>query len=256
MKKSVAFASRAILSIVLTTFSLQVWGADCSSTDIILSTQVDVDNFQSTYGGGGVCDVVSGTLTIGKSHYTSTEFSDITSLDGLSSLTRVGGYLYISRNPDLTNLNGLSNLTRVDGRYGGLAIYNNDSLTNLDGLSNVTSIGGLEIGGNPALTNIDGLSKITSVDGDFFDISYNDALTNLNGLSSLTRVNAIFYIFGNDSLTNLDGLSSLTSISSDLDVQSNRVLSRCTGIALLLGWPVGPPNDNIGGYISFNGNPP
>ena len=64
MKKSVAFASRAILSIVLTTFSLQAWGADCSSTSISLSTQVDVDNFQSTYGGGGVCDVVSGSLSI------------------------------------------------------------------------------------------------------------------------------------------------------------------------------------------------
>ena len=256
MKKSLPFPLRAILSIVLATFSLQVWGVDCSSTSISLSTQADVDNFQSTYGGGGVCNVVSGHLTIGKYPYTSTEFSDITSLDGLSSLTRVGGNLYISRNPDLTNLNGLSNLTRLDGRYGGLAIYNNDSLTNLDGLSNVTSIGGLEIGGNPALTNIDGLSKITSVDGDFLQISNNDALTNLNGLSSLTRVNAIFYIFGNDSLTNLDGLSSLTSTSSELDVQSNRVLSRCTGIALLLGWPVGPPNDNIGGYIWFNGNPP
>jgi hypothetical protein len=28
------------------------WGLDCSSSDITLSTQAEVDNFQATYGGG------------------------------------------------------------------------------------------------------------------------------------------------------------------------------------------------------------
>ena len=253
MKQPVPFALRAILSIVIITFSLQVWGADCSSTDISLSTQVDVDNFQSTYGGGGICSKVANSLIIRDS-------ADITNLDGLSSLISIGRWaLQISGNSALTNLDGLSSLTSI---VGDLYIFDNDVLANIDGLSSLTSIGGnFDIYRNDALTNIDGLSSLTSVTsggggGYYMNISGNSALTNLNGLSSLTSVGGILYIFQNDALTNLDGLSSLTLIARELDVQSNRVLSRCTGIALLLGWPVGPPNDNIGGYINFNGNPP
>jgi hypothetical protein len=60
MKQPVAFAVRAILLIVLTTLSVQVWGVDCSSTNITLSSQAAVDDFQATYGGGDVCDRVTG----------------------------------------------------------------------------------------------------------------------------------------------------------------------------------------------------
>jgi len=226
MKQLVPIVLRATLLIVLATFSLQVWGADCSSTDILLSTQVDVDNFQSAYGGGGVCNKVSGSLIIRDS-------ADITNLDGLSSLTNVG------RN---------------------LEIFENDALVDLDGLSSLTSVGGdLLISSNHALTNLDGLSSLTNVTsvgggGYYMQISGNDALANLNGLSSLARIGGILYIFDNDALTNLDGLSSLTSIGYELDIQNNLVLSRCTALALLLGWPVGPPDDNIGGYIFVRNN--
>ena len=64
MKHGVPFTIRAILLIVLTTFSLQVWGVDCSSDNISLSTQAQVDNFQATYGDGGVCDFVNGYLKV------------------------------------------------------------------------------------------------------------------------------------------------------------------------------------------------
>ena len=294
MKKSVAFALRAILSIVLTTFSLQVWGVDCSSTHISLSTQVDVDNFQSTYGGGGVCDVVSGSLNIrdstditnldGLSGLTSAGslfiyLNDaLTNLDGLSSLTSTVRSLIIRENPALTNLDGLANLTSVNGT---LFIYLNDALTNLDGLSNITSLDGdLEIRGNDVLTNLNGLSSVTGTVGNL-DISSNHALTNLNGLSNITSLNGYYLqIYDNTALTNLDGLaritsvpgwlvissnhaltninglSSITSISQDLNIENNRVLSRCTALALLLGWPDGPPNDNVGGFIAIGGNKP
>jgi len=203
MKQPVSFSLRAILSIVLTTFSLQVWGADCSSHDIYLNTQIDVDNFQSTYGGGRLCNEVSGSLIIRDS-------ADITNLDGLSSITSVVGNLEISHNHTLTNIDGLSSLTSV--------------------------------------------TSVTSVGGYYMQISDNDALTNLDGLLSLTSVGGLLYIFDNDALTNLDGLSSLTWIRAELDIQFNQVLSRCTALALLLGWPVGPPNDNIGNYISVRNN--
>ena len=298
MKQQVSFALRAILSIVLTTFSLQVWGTGCSSTDILLSTQVDVDNFQSTYGGGGVCDVVSGGLSIRSVGIASLA---ITNLDGLSSLTSVGGDLELHDNDSLTSISGLSNLTSVEG---GVQIYTNDSLTNIGGLSNLTSIGGgLWISQNTSLTNLDGLSSLTvvsewlwiqvnnsmtNVDGlssltsvaEFLYINSNDALTNLDGLSNLTSVGGSLKIYDNVSLTNLDGLSSLTSVVEslkiydnvsltnldglssltsvgwDLDINSNLVLSRCTALSPLLGWPDGPPDDNVGGWIGLSFNKP
>ena len=247
MKQPVPFALRAILSIVLTTFSLQVWGGDCSSSEILLSTQVDVDNFQSTYGGGGVCDMVSGSLTI-------VDSTDITNLDGLSSLTSIDGDLKIYENDALTNLDGLSSLTSVGGdlRIGCNGYYcDNDTLTNLDGLSSLTSVGGdLKIYDNDALTNLDGLSSLTSVGGDLgigcqdFDCG-NNALTNIDGLLRLTSVGGNLDISSNHALTNLNGLSSLISIDGGLDISWNGVLTNLDGLASLT---------SVGGDMSIERN--
>lgn len=42
----------------------QSWAVDCSYPDIDLHTQQSIDNFQVTYGNGGVCDSVTGTLHV------------------------------------------------------------------------------------------------------------------------------------------------------------------------------------------------
>ena len=60
---------------------MKAWGVDCSVANPSLNTQEKVDNFQATYGGGGVCDRVTGTLTV--------TGPDITNLDGLADLTSV-----------------------------------------------------------------------------------------------------------------------------------------------------------------------
>ena len=256
MKQPVSFALTAILSIVLATFSLQVWGVDCSGDslgNINLTSQDAVDNFQPTYGGGGVCDAVSGSLRIWYS-------ADITNLNGLSSLTSITGGLVIYDNDALTNLDGLSNLTSIGG---GLNITYNTALTNLDGLSSLTSVGenlyieyndalanlnGLSsltsigwtliISGNTNLTNLNGLSSLTSVGGGLqigcrHDSCDNDNLTNLDGLSSLISVGAYLHIEIGASLTNLDGLSSLTSVGGDLFIWDNTVLTNLDGLSSL-----------------------
>lgn len=139
---------KAILMIMLTTLSLQVWGVDCSSSNITLSTQEDVDNFQATY---GVCDRVLGSLTV--------VGADITDIDGLANLTSVGGDLQIHYNAVLTDINGLANLTSVGGL---LHIEYNAALTNIDGLTNLTNVGWLYIEYNAVLTDINGLANLTS----------------------------------------------------------------------------------------------
>jgi hypothetical protein len=65
--------------------------------------------------------------------------TDTTTIDGLSTLTYVGGDLRISDNPNLLNLYGLSNTTSIGG---SIFIIRNNSLLDLDGL-NSFDLGGM-----------------------------------------------------------------------------------------------------------------
>jgi len=155
----------------------------------------------------------------------------LTNLDGLSALTRVGGYLSIIGHPALTDLDGLSALTRVGGdiRIGG-----NDVLTNLDGLSALVSVpGNLNVGDNASLTSLDGLSALTSVGG-FFGFINNTALSSFSGLSALTSVGGSLGIMSHPALTNLDGLSALTRVGQDVWIADNAALASCSGLIALL----------------------
>ncbi|MCB0841583.1 MAG: hypothetical protein KDD99_33180, partial [Bacteroidetes bacterium] len=142
-----------ILSLLLTvSFSLS---AQVYSGNIYLNSQADVDAFSYT-------EVTGFLAIIG---------TDINHLDGLSSLTSIGGDLIIYENPSLTNINGLSALTSV-GKT--LEIVGNASLLNIDGLSSLVSVGAelpaiyganfaLLIISNPLLTDLDGLSSLSAL---------------------------------------------------------------------------------------------
>ncbi len=244
----------SILILVLTiTYSPPLQAVDCNGIPIGLSSQADVDSFQTDY---GPCDRVV-TLYI--------EGPDINNLDGLSDLTSTGGSLYIQNNPALSNLDGLSSLVTV-GR--NLRIENNASLTNLEGftaltnisnalsiiyndaleyvsgLSALTSVGAsLVIFENSSLINVDGLSALTSIaesqyaDQRFLHIEGNDALINLDGLSSVTTIGApggsytVVIINDNAALTSLGGLSSVTTIWGDLVIDNNASLLNLDGLS-------------------------
>jgi len=125
------FTSRAVVVFTALLFHAMAYSAPasaqvCTPDVISLTSQEDVDNFQSDH---GPCDQV-GALTV--------EYSDITNLDGLSALTSVDWRLLILENDALSTLNGLSALTSV----GDLFIELNDALINLDGLSALSSVGG------------------------------------------------------------------------------------------------------------------
>lgn len=201
-----------------------VRAVDCSQTGITLSTQAAVDSFQTTYGGGGTCDTLPGSLFI--------RGADISNLDGLSEIITINGYLTIEYNPILANLDGLSKLSYVSK---DIKISSNDLLTNVNGfqsLINISSNQYLQISSNDALLNLDGLSGLTSVDGRLM-ISRNEMLGNIDGLSSLTSVGGGLSI-SDTSLTNLDALGALTSVSgSSLTISSNALLTDVSGLASL-----------------------
>jgi hypothetical protein len=140
-----------LISLVTTTmFSSSLMAADCTGGHIRLSNQAEVDGFQATYGGGGTCDRVTGSLRL--------RGNDIADLSPLSDLTSVGGWLQITDSTALTNLDGLSALNHVDEH---LVIWNNIALSNIDGLSALISVGGgISVLVNPILAACNGLSAL------------------------------------------------------------------------------------------------
>jgi hypothetical protein len=187
----------------------------CLPGEITFYTQTQIDNFTTNYPG---CTQILNAVTING--------STITNLNGLSSLTSIGGYLWIKTNPALTSLSGLSSLTSVGGSSW---IQNNTALTSLSGLSSLTSVGGsLSIQNNTALTSLSGLSALTSISGTL-RIQNNTALTSLSGLSALTSVGGYLDISDNLALTSL-GLSALTSVGGYLDIRNNTALTSLAGL--------------------------
>jgi hypothetical protein len=207
--------------------------------DLTLSTQAQVDAFNFTE--------VTGILFINDG-----PSGNITNLNGLSELTKIGHGLLITDNRFLTDISGLQNLTSVGeaGGASGLFITDNNILTTLNGLSNLTWVRNLSIGDNPMLTSIAALSNLTHLT--HVSIKNNDALTSidalfqvtstgdivieenlllqdLGGFTNLTWINGRLGIKDNPALTNIDGLSNVTSINGFVNFFSNGAL---TGVNL------------------------
>ena len=173
---------------------------NCSSADIELTTQEQVDSFQQDY---GPCTTVTRNLSIGV--YGSDSF--ISDLDGLSELTRVEGSLAITKQNLAMDSEGLRNITFV-----GTQLY---------------------AGYNPGLTNIDGYRGVTSVGTDIW-IFQNPNLTDLDGIANVETVGRDVQIRG-ELISDLNALQGI-SISGDLDLAD---LPLVNSLSPLSGSPIG-----------------
>jgi len=176
---------------------------------------------------------ITGSLSI--------ENSYLTSLEGLESLTKIGGGLIIHDNNSLTSLEGLNNIISVGGR---LQIYDNNSLTSLQALKNIASVGwDLQIYNNDSLTSLEGLNNIVSLRG--LQIERNDSITSLQAFNNLTSVDGFVIIHGNDSLTSLQGLNNIISVLGYLQIKENDSLTSLQGLNRLT---------LIDGYLDIDNN--
>ena len=80
----------------------------------------------------------------------------------LSSITSIGGSLYLDSLDTALDFNGLQNLTSIGGDlWIGHPDYRNESLISLNGLENLTSVDGeIKITDNPSLINYCGLESL------------------------------------------------------------------------------------------------
>jgi hypothetical protein len=189
---------------------------DCSPADISLSSQADIDGFQTNH---GPCDRVTGELKI--------DGGDISGLAGLAALAEVR-YLRIWNNPQLQSLAGLNALAYAST----LHLYNNPLLANLQGLAALAELGTLQVSGNAGLLDLQGLEVLENVG--YLIVSGNASLRSLAGLSGLQRVGANeFRVSGNGSLESLDGLESLHTVVGNLIIEDNDALRDIDGLSSL-----------------------
>ena len=184
----------------------------------ILSSQTEIDSFQSNYPG---CTQLEGDVVIGGGG----QPNDINDLSGLDAINYIGGELLIRGNEALTSLSGLDNLASVGGALNIWVCR----FTSLTGLGNLSTVGGnLSIGGNDALTSLTGLENLTSVEGSFSVGS--NALSSLTGLDNLNSIGENFWISNTDGLNTLTGLENLHFVGGDITIRNNSFLINLTGI--------------------------
>lgn len=164
--------------------------------------------------------------------------TDLISLNGLNNIKLVGTDINIVQNEALTDANALSSITSIGGNiyisterdidfifnFSSVPGNINVNAPNIDMLSNITSVGrNLEIRGTTTLTNLDALSNITTVPGNLW--VQGTALTNIDGLSNISSIGANLIFWEIHSLHNLDGLSGLTTIGGALIINNQKIFT-------------------------------
>ena len=113
---------------------------------------------------------------------TDAPITEVQLLDLFGHVQDITGYLDIDGNANLNSLEGMHSLTFVGGF---LALRRCARLSTLEGLRGVTFVGGyMYIRENVSLTTLEGLRGVTTVCGDL-NIHSNAALTTLEGLRNL-----------------------------------------------------------------------
>jgi len=152
-----------MLFLLLMGLVIKLSAQPCLPNGITFTTQSQIDSFAINYPG---CNEIEGSVYIDGGY--------ITNLNGLSVLNSIGESLIIGpeyfeygQNVSLTSIEGLSNISSIGG---SVFIRNNPVLESLNGLEGLTKIeGSLIIGGYsdgiPLLSDISALSNIDTVYG-------------------------------------------------------------------------------------------
>jgi hypothetical protein len=143
----------------------------CPTEDVVLNTQMDIDDYISEYGG---CDTIIVNFTID-------EISSITDISGLDFLSQIDGNVNVRNTTTITDLSGFANLQDVTGT---LTIRENDAIASLSGLNRLKQSGTLTITQNDALATVAGIDSLTLVAGNL-TVTNNINLTDCSPLCSL-----------------------------------------------------------------------
>jgi hypothetical protein len=170
--------------------------------------------------------------------------SQLVNLNGLEQLKKVYGSFSIQENIYLTSLDGIDSLTYIGGALLlGAEMTMGNALTDISSLGNVNYIGGsVRIMGAP-LPSLHGLENLTEINGNLHLASLHP-LSNLNGLNNVSSILGSLEIWQNENLINLSGLDNLVSVGVDIDLSENEALVNLSGLENL---------KTVGGDVSILG---
>ncbi len=191
----------------------------CLPQGIVFLDQSEIDSFRSNYPG---CTEIEGNVTIGSYG----GGANISNLDSLIGIIRIGGDLKVVYNYYLTSLEGLSNLAYIGG---DLKLYQGN-VSSLSGLHHLDTIGGtFELMDYNLINDLSGLNDLTYIGGGLHLLSIS-RLKSLNGLQSLAYLGGTAEFRYDYGLQSFEGLEGVTSIPGDLIVSDCDSLLNMTGL--------------------------
>lgn len=164
-------------------------------SNITYSVDVEGNNSLVNLNGFSGINNPTGSLTISNN-------ASLLNVSGLSNLPRISNQFGLGfnfrNNKLISSLSGLTSLTKIDSE---LLIEGNMNLENIDGLSNLTFCKKINLSYNPLLNQIDGLSSL--VNGvQSINIYQNSILNNYCGLNGLIENNSTFGFSTSNNLYN------------------------------------------------------
>lgn len=167
----------------------------------------------------------------------------LSSFQGLSSLSQIGGNFDVFGNNQLTDFDGLSNLQSITGRIW-MVSPSIEGLSGLDGLVDVGSVrlGANQIPGSLKLNDISALIGLDTIKEDLF-LHNLDSLTSLLGLSNLLYVGRTLSLQGLENLSNMNELSNIGAVGKSVQIGGYYDYVAYQGGTIIgyNGYPVGNP---------------
>ena len=188
----------------------------CLPGGIIISTQQQVDDFQTNYPGcieilgnleiTGTVDDLSGlsVLTSVLGSVTIKNTTQLTSISGLDNIVEIGRTIYIIANHNLRDIGSFSALQEIgtdQSYFGQIRIAFNDSLLSITGFNNLQgNLSDIAISNNLSLQYLDGFNNL-DYQFLFFLSIYNNPLLSICNIplicNLLTDQPCIFNIYNN-----------------------------------------------------------
>lgn len=207
----------------------------CPNTNVILSTQTEIDNFSVSYPN---CTQLTHELKIDGDN------SLITNLNGLSAITDASELFIL--NTEIQNFSGLHNLSSLTD----LEIWFNPNIQNLEGLTALQTIGSLEIWMNNGIVNLTGMDNIQAIGS--LSLFENDLLEDISELGFIDTLETL--VIQGNALNNLSGLENLHTVQGDLSI-SNEQLQNFDELGNLetIGGSLYVLNNGVQNLHAFNG---
>ncbi len=199
--------------------------AQCPTSDVIITTQQEVDDFTTNYSGCNYFSVeiqfigpdITDLSPLADQIWETSEpitisGTSITNTTGIDMLLNIAPNLIIDDNDNLLNLDQFMYYD------GPVEILNNDLISSISGFTDGADMGTVRIVNNAALTSIDGFGMV-DITGEFVWIKDNPSLQTIHGFQSLWDVASI-NILNNDALTTITGFG-MAEFIGNINVNHN-----------------------------------